>query len=139
MVLRNIESIKEALPEVIQVVMFYNNGTVFQTTFDQHYNVPKLGEDLAEALDHIFKVYKICEFDFSSYKKLIFETDTISVIILKLGEDSNLALFFEKRLDIDQRLKSIRRYIKKIEQLIDMDLSQLLLQEKENENKDLKK
>ncbi|MFX1273557.1 MAG: hypothetical protein ACFFBP_18330 [Promethearchaeota archaeon] len=137
MVLRSIKNIKETLPEVIHVVMFYNNGTVFQTTFEQHYNVPKLGEHLAEALDKIFKVYETCNFDYSDYKKLIFETDKISVMILKLGEDSNIALFFEKQLDIDQKLKSIRRYIKKIEELIDMDLSEIGSQEKEDNKNNL--
>ena len=131
MVLRSVKNIKDALPEVIHVVMFYNNGTVYQSSFDQHYNVPKLGEHLAEALNQIFKVYETCNFGFSDYKKLIFETNKISVIILKLGEDSNIALFFEKEHDINQKLKSIRRYIKKIEELIDMDQSEIETQEKQ--------
>ena len=95
MVLKSIKRIKDALPEVIHIVMFYNNGTVFQSTFDQQINIPKLGEHLAEALNQVFKSYEICNFSFSAYKKLIFETDKMSSIILKLGEDSNIALFFE--------------------------------------------
>ena len=125
MVLNSVKRIKEVLPEVIHVVMFYNNGTVFQCTFDQQYNIPKLGEHLAETLRQVFEVYKACNFDYSEYKKLIFETDKISVIILKLGEESNIALFFEKEMDIDQKLKSIRKYVKRIEELIDMDQSEI--------------
>lgn len=133
MVLNSVKRIKEALPEVIHVVMFYNNGTVFQCTFDQQYNIPKLGEHLAEALNQVFKVYETCNFDYSEYKKLIFETNRISVIILKLGEESNIALFFEKEMDIDQKLKSIRQYIKRIEKLIDMDQSEI--EDEKNDDK----
>jgi hydrogenase maturation factor len=63
------------------------------------------------------------------YKKLIFETDDISISVLKLGEDSNLALFFKKEKGEDLKLQSIRRYIHRIENLIDMDKIELKLQE----------
>ncbi len=133
MVLRSVKRIKEVLPEVEHIVMFYNNGMVFQCTFDQHYNVPKLGEHLAEAVNQFHRIYETCSFDYNNYKKLIFETDKISVIILKLGEESNIALFFKKEIDINQKLQSIRRYIKRIEKLIDMDISEV--QSLENEEK----
>jgi len=138
MVLNSVKRIKEVLPEVEHIVMFYNNGMVFQCTFDQHYNVPKLGEHLAEAVNQFYRIYETCGFDFSDYKKLIFETDKISMIIFKLGEDSNIALFFKKEIDIDQKLKSIRRYIKKIEKLIDMDLSEVQSLENEDNKKESK-
>ncbi len=109
--------------------MFYNHGTVFQTTFEQEINVPKLGENLAEFLNHIKNVYRICNFKLDDYKKLIFETEDISVIILKLGEDSNIALFFKKEEIKDIKLSSIRRYLTRIEELIDMNEKEILLQE----------
>lgn len=125
MVFKSVSRIQKALPEVLHIVMFYNNGTIFQTTMDQQFNIPKLGENIAEALNHLRKLYEFCNFNIVDYKKLIFETDEISMIILKLGEDSNLALFFQKELDINQKLKSIRRYIKKIEELIDVNYAEL--------------
>ncbi|MFX0059742.1 MAG: hypothetical protein ACFE85_08400 [Candidatus Hodarchaeota archaeon] len=136
MVFKNISRIKSALPEVVHIVMFYNNGTVFQTTFEQEINVPKLGENVAEVLNHIKRVYEFCNYSFESYKKIIFETDNISVIILKLGEDSNIALFFKKEEEKDLKLSSIRRYITRIEELIDMDEKELILHEilKKEEN-----
>jgi len=63
------------------------------------------------------------------YKKLIFETEDMSVIILKLGEESNIALFFEREQDKELRLHAIRRYISNIESLIDMDEKELILKE----------
>ena len=129
MVFKNIERIKNALPEVLHVVMFYNNGTVFQTTFEQDINIPKLGENLAELLIHIRKIYDVCNIKLDVYNKLIFETDDISIIILKLGEDSNLALFFKEEQDQDLKLHSIKRYIHRIEHLIDMDNFELKIQE----------
>ncbi|MFX1375084.1 MAG: hypothetical protein ACFFA0_04675 [Promethearchaeota archaeon] len=141
MVFKNILRIKAALPEVKHVVMFYNNGTIFQTTFDQEINIPKLGEHLAEILNHIRKLYEISNHNFEDYRKIIFETDEISIIILKLGEDSNIALFFKKEEEKELKLTAIKRYITRIEELIDMDERELVIQEiiiKEEEIKNLK-
>jgi len=141
MVFKNILRIKAALPEVKHVVMFYNNGTIFQTTFEQEINIPKLGENLAKILDHIRKLYGICNYNFEDYKKIIFETDDMSIIILKLGEDSNIALFFRKEEEKELKLTAIKRYMTRIEELIDMDERELIIQNilsKEEEVKNLK-
>ncbi|MFX0081988.1 MAG: hypothetical protein ACFE94_09570 [Candidatus Hodarchaeota archaeon] len=135
------QRIKAALPEVKHVVMFYNNGTIFQTTFEQDINIPKLGENLAEVLNHIRRLYEICNFTFEDYNKIIFETDDMSIIILKLGEDSNIALFFKKEEEKELKLTAIKRYMTRIEELIDMDEGELIIQEiiaKEEEVKHLK-
>jgi len=129
MVFKNIDRIKTAIPEVLHIVMFYNNGTVFQSTFTQEINMPKLGENLTEFLHRIKNVYEICNFKLNDFKKLIFETKDVSVIILKLGEESNIALFF-KEDDVEGiKLSSIKRYLTRIEELIDMDEKEIFLQE----------
>jgi DNA repair ATPase RecN len=136
-----VQRIKATLPEVKNVVMFYNNGTIFQTTFEQDINIPKLGENLAEVLNHIRRLYEICNFTFENYNKTIFETDDISIIILKLGEDSNIALFFKEEEEKELKLTAIKRYLTRIEELIDMDEGELILQEiiaKEEEIKHFK-
>ena len=138
MVFKSLERIKSALPEVIHVVMFYNNGIIYQTTFEQSFNIPKIGENLAKLVIRVQKIFDLCNFKVGVYKKLIFETDDISMILLKLGEDSNIALFFKKEIDINQHLKSIRRYLKKIEILIDMDKIGIKFQDLEIKEKDLK-
>ncbi|MFX1357373.1 MAG: hypothetical protein ACFFA8_08790 [Promethearchaeota archaeon] len=120
--------------------MFYNNGTIFQTTFGSDVNIPKLGENLAEVLNHIRKIYEFCNMKAEDYKKLIFETEDVSIIVLKLGEDSNIALFFKKEEDKELKLTAIRRYLNRIEDLIDMDANEILFQEilvKEEELKSL--
>ncbi|MBD3342717.1 MAG: hypothetical protein GF353_26695 [Candidatus Lokiarchaeota archaeon] len=128
MVLRNIKKIQDALPEVIHIVMFYDNGTIFQSTFSQEINIPKLGENISELILHIRRVYEISNFKWTNYKELIFETDDISIAILKLGEESNLALFFKKE-EGELEISPIKRYIARIENLIDMDKSELILQD----------
>ncbi|MFW9823685.1 MAG: hypothetical protein ACFFE4_12150, partial [Candidatus Thorarchaeota archaeon] len=136
-----IQRIKATLPEVQHIVMFYNNGMIYQTTFEQEINIPKLGENLAEILSHIRKLYEICNYNLEDYKKIIFETHDTSIIILKLGEDSNIALFFRKEEDHELRLTAIKRYMNRIEELIDMDEKELILQEiltKEEEIKNMK-
>ncbi|MFX0038544.1 MAG: coiled-coil domain-containing protein [Promethearchaeota archaeon] len=141
MVFKNILRIKSALPEVKHVAMFYNNGIIFQTTFEQEINIPKLGENLAEILNHSRKLYEICNYNFEDYKKIIFETSDMSIIILKLGEDSNIALFFKKEEEKELKLTAIKRYMTRIEELIDMDERELIIQEiiiKEEEIKHFK-
>ncbi len=139
MVFKNISRIKASLPEILHIVMFYNNGTVYQTTFEQDINKPKLGENLTELLTHAKLIYEICKFKLDDYKKLVFETADISVIILKLGEDSNIALFFKKEEEKDIKISSIRRYLTRIEELIDMDEREILLQQILAKEDELKK
>ena len=140
MVFKNITRIKSALPEVLHVVMFYNTGTIFQTTFEQEINIPKLGVHLAEVLNHMRKLYDICQIHVEKYEKIIFETENVSIMILQLGEDSNLALFFKQEEDEVLRINKVRRYLTRIEELIDMDKKELIVQEiiaKEEQLKDL--
>ena len=125
MVLKSIKNIQKTLPEVLHIVMFYNNGTVFQTTFEHNINIPKIGENLAEAVHHMLNLFQICNYNIGEYKKLVFEAERISVIILKLGEDSNLALFFKSEDQKDIKISSIRNFIEKIEELVDMDKMEL--------------
>ncbi|TXT60588.1 MAG: hypothetical protein BAJALOKI2v1_90002 [Promethearchaeota archaeon] len=141
MVFKNIQKIKTALPEVIHIAMFYNNGIIFQTTFEEDINVPKLGENLAELVEHIRKVYDASNLEYTHYRKIIIETEDISIVIIKLGEDSNIALFLESEKSEELKLNSIRRYLKKIENLIDMDEKEIIIKEIlriENEVKSLK-
>ena len=109
--------------------MFYDNGTIFQTTFEKDVNIPKLGENLAELIHHVKIVYDISQVKMENYKKLIFETEDTSIIILKLGEESNIALFFKREEDIDLKLSLIKRYIARIETLIDMSEEEIVLEE----------
>jgi len=139
MVFKNINRIKSSLPEVKHVAMFYDNGTIFQSTFEQDINIPKLGENLAEVLYHMRKLYEICQIQLKSYEKIIFESDNISVMILKLGEESNLALFFKKEEDEALRLSAIRRYLAKIEDLVDMDKNEIIFKEILDKEEELKK
>lgn len=129
MVFKSIEKIKAALPEVIHIVMFYNNGITFQTTFEQSINIPKLGENLAQIIGNFNQIYDLTNQESKKYEKIIFETEEVSIIILKLGEDSNIALFFKAEESKELKLHAIKRYLTKIEELIDMDKKELILQE----------
>ena len=129
MVFKNIARIKTALPEVVHIIMFYNNGTIFQTTFEQDINIPKLGELLAKALDKVRKINDICKFKSNDYKKLIFEMEEVTIILLKLGEESNIALIFKNEDSKEINLTPIKRYLSRIEELIDMDKNELVLKQ----------
>ena len=129
MVFKNIFRIKASLPEVIHIVMFYNNGIIFQTTFEQDINIPKLGETLARIIGKARKINEICNFKQTDYRKLIIEMEEVTIIIIKLGEDSNIALVFKNEDSKQINLTPIKRYLSRIEELIDMDKSELIVKQ----------
>ncbi|MFW9904675.1 MAG: hypothetical protein ACFFFH_10105 [Candidatus Thorarchaeota archaeon] len=127
-----IERIKKKLPEVEHIVMFYNDGTVFRTTFEE-VNKPKLGENVSEILANMRRMYEICNYKWEEYNRLVFDTKGVNVIIIKLGENSNLALFFRKiQRKGELRIDTIRRYLKKVENLLDINQDELVIQELES-------
>lgn len=140
MVFKTIARIKAALPEVIHIIMFYNNGTIFQTTFEQDINIPKLGESLAKFLNKARKINEICKFKPNDYKKILLEMEEDTIILIKLGEESNIALIFKNEDSREINLTPIKRYLTRIEELIDMDKNELILKQilaKEEESKTL--
>ena len=107
MVLHDIEKILKKIPEIENLATFYNDGTVFQTTFDKNkVNIPKLGKDLAEILS-LFRNLQEKD-NFKAYRKIVYDAVDVSVIILKLGEQSNLALFFKHEIS-DKVLQNNKR------------------------------
>ena len=129
MVLHDIENLMKNLPEIENVVTFYDDGTVFQTTFDKNQvNIPKLGDDLATILS-VFKNLQ-AKNDFKEYRKIVFDGFSVSVIIFKAGEQSNIALFFKRELS-DKEIQNlqIRKYVDKIQELIDIDRQSLMQRE----------
>ena len=128
MVLRNIERLKDIFPDLLHVAMFYDNGTVFKTTFEQPLNIPQIGANLTQTLKHIETLIELGKFESSEYTKLIYEAKNLVIIILKLGEQSNLALFFRKG-ESEPEMAAIKKYLHDIEKLIDTDKVELDKQE----------
>ena len=133
MVIKTIERIKKTLPEVEHIILFYNDGTVYQTTFEQFeesVNIPKLGENLSELLTHLRTLYSLSNYKFKGFNQLLFNTDDISVLIIKLGEDSNLALFYRTTIEKEElQLESIQRYLIRIQKLTDIGRIELIERE----------
>lgn len=102
---------------------------IFQSTFEQETNIPKLGETLAKILHNARKINDICLFKPEDYKKLIVEMEEVTIILVKLGEDSNIGLFFKNEDSKEINLTPIKRYLTRIEELIDMDKNELILKE----------
>ncbi|OLS32249.1 MAG: hypothetical protein HeimAB125_10920, partial [Candidatus Heimdallarchaeota archaeon AB_125] len=143
MVLKTIERIKQALPEVEHIVMFYNDGTVYQTTFEQFeesVNIPKVGEDLAIILSTFKNLYDLSNYKFKEYNQLLFDTEDTDVLIIKIGENANLALFFRKTVVKGElQIDSIKKYITKIGKLIDIGRIDLVEREIRLNERELKK
>ncbi|UYP44291.1 hypothetical protein NEF87_000576 [Candidatus Lokiarchaeum ossiferum] len=126
MVLRNMKSIKDLIHGVIHIMMFYNNGIVFQTTFPSEKNIPLIGEKLSLIVNQMQNLMKMYDENELSYKKLIYETDNYIIAIIKLGEESNLALLLDNSPTDSLELKKIKKFIDKLEELIDMDKEELV-------------
>jgi hypothetical protein len=125
MVIKTLKKIKNELPGLMDYIMFYNTGIVFQSTFQEKVNIPVICSNLNQIIT-LFKNSLTCyDAPPNDFKKIIFETNIHIIIILKLGEDSNIALFFDKgevkEIDIDP----VQKYLTKLEELIDMDKSEL--------------
>lgn len=105
--------------------MFYTNGTVFQSTFGNEFNIPKLGEDLAQIIQKFSNLIQLYDKEEIDYRKIIYETDKYIIVIIKLGEDSNLALLLDNRVTGDIKIGPIRQYLSKLEEMIDMDKEEI--------------
>jgi predicted regulator of Ras-like GTPase activity (Roadblock/LC7/MglB family)/flagellar biosynthesis chaperone FliJ len=121
MVLKNIRRIQETLPNVLHVIMFYNDGTVFQTTFDPPVNIPKLGVNLSEIIAHFKTLKEFCNMEFGLLKNAIFETKNVIIGIIRIGEESFMAIFMENRGEKGIDFEPIKKYIGRLEYLVDMD------------------
>ncbi len=126
MVLKNIEKIKEKISGIRHVVLFYNNGLIFQTTFPpEEVNIPDLGRNLAQLVNGFEEVLKESRFPPAPFQKIIYETSHIVIIIIALGEDSNLALFLEGGKRSEFSIESIRTYLEQIKLLVDTDKDEI--------------
>ena len=141
MVLNDIDRLMKNIPEIENIVTFYDDGTVFQTTFDKNLvNIPKLGDDLSTIIS-LFTNLK-AKNDFKEFLKIIYDGVNVSLLIFKVGEQSNIALFFKREMT-DKELQNlqIRSYIDRIQQLLDIDQKTLIekeIEKKENEKSSLK-
>ena len=128
MVMKILSKIKEKLPGLLDYIMFYNTGIVFQSTFPENTNVPAICTNLRDIIRLFHKSLDCYEVSTNEYLKIIFETKKYIIIILKLGEDSNIALFFDNEVvsdSTDVNIGSVQKYLNKLEELIDMNKSEL--------------
>ena len=123
MVLENIERLKVAFPDLVHVVIFYDDGIVFQSTFEQSVNMPQVGINLAAFLEHLQKLFATCKLELAPYAKMIFETKDMLIFVLRLVEKTNLALFF--KIEGVSDIVAIRRHLYQIENLVDADRLEL--------------
>ena len=137
MVLNDIERLMKNIPEIENIVTFYDDGTVFQTTFDKNsVNIPKLGNDLSTIISLFTNLQ--AKNDFKEFIKIIYDGANVSLIIFKVGEQSNIALFFKRELS-DKELQNlqIRDYIDRIQELLDIDQRTLIQKDIEKKKYDL--
>lgn len=125
MVIKILKKLKNELPGLLDYFIFYNTGIVFQSTFSENTNVPAICANLNEVIN-MFKNSLTCyDVTPNEYQKIIFETKKHIIFIIKLGEDSNIALFFDNEIVDEVKISSVQKYLNKIEELIDMDKSEL--------------
>ena len=119
------EKIKAKLPGVMEIIMFYNDGTIFQTTLPPNCNIPEFGNDLCQTLVSLAHVLGLYDKKTNQYRKLFYETDKYLLVIIKLGEDSNLALILDNTLQGEFQIAPIQQYIQRLQDLLDMDREEI--------------
>jgi hypothetical protein len=128
MVMKILNKIKRELQGLLDYIMFYNTGIVFQSSFTDNTNIPAICSNLSEIITLFEKSLDCYNVPTNDYLKIIFETKERIIIILKLGEDSNIALFFDNEVvsDVtDVNIGSVQKYLNKLEELIDMNESEI--------------
>lgn len=118
---RIIDRIEAKFPGLLHLVMFYNDGIVFHTSFTTDKEIPTIGEKLGLLLKYARKLIQIESDNKELYKKIIIESNAIIIMIIKIGEESNLAMFLANNPILDLDITPIRKYIKKLEELIDIE------------------
>ena len=125
MVIKILKKLKNELPGLLDYVIFYNTGIIFQSTFSEGTNVPAICANLNEIISKFKNSLLCCDVTSNEYQKIIFESKKYVIFIVKLGEESNIALFFDNKVVDEVKISSVQKYLKKIEELIDMDESEL--------------
>lgn len=136
MILKDLERIKKQFSGLIHIASFYDDGTVFESTFEPPLNIPKIGESLSESIKYLEKLFELCQFEKEQYQNIIYETKNVQVVVLKSGEQSNVALLFRKGEDLPD-ISEIRRHLGKFEIIVDMDKLQLKKYTLEEQKKEL--
>ena len=144
MISHNIEQIKQLLPEVEEVMIFYDDGLVYQSSFDQSAtNIPQCGKELSNILTNIKNLYELVDFKIKGMPTLIFETEGMDMIITKIGERTNLVLFFREIIE-DPTLKmeklaspSVKKQFRALRRLLDIGCIELAQQELNNKIQEL--
>ena len=125
MVLKSISKIQAKLPGLLHVVMFYSNGIVFNSTFDQTQNIPGIGEKLADIMTQFGELIRLHDNQAKPFKKILYETEKYLIVILKLGEDSYIALLLDNQITNEFKIEPIQNYLAKLEEIVDMDQSEI--------------
>ncbi|SRR6056297_596614 len=124
---RLFKKIKDELPHLENAVTFYNDGTVYFSSFprgENEVNTPHLGIKLAEVIKSLHSIQLICEAvpkteEQYKYKRIMYETQQYLIIIIDLGQDSNIALFFKHVKGEDVNISCIKEELDILEDLID--------------------
>jgi hypothetical protein len=126
-----VKRIKEKIDLLENVVTFYNDGMVYFSNFPQEINIPNLGSKFAMILRDLNAIQIISgkqpnvEFEYD-YKRVIYEIKDYIVMIIKLGQDSNIALFFKSENTKKINISCIQEELGIIEKLIDTTEEELV-------------
>ena len=126
-----VEKMKEKLPELEDVVTFYNDGMVYYSSFPDQINTPILGKTLSNLIQNTMSVNELLlEFHDADHiqdklRKIFFEIGGKTVLVLKLGEDSNIALFLAHKRIREIEIKCIKDDLALLEDMIDTTKDEL--------------
>jgi predicted regulator of Ras-like GTPase activity (Roadblock/LC7/MglB family) len=117
MVLMNLDRLKQELPDLDQYVVFFSDGSVFQTSFKAPYNIPKIGETLINVRNSYRELFDLMQVQNQIIKRQIIETPKFLIIIIKIDDLSFIALIFPNDVDLDKNIIRIQKCLQLIESM----------------------
>ncbi|MHA1377506.1 MAG: hypothetical protein ACTSRG_03885 [Candidatus Helarchaeota archaeon] len=149
MVLEILEKIKNDLGPVLKhSAILYADGNVLQSTFSEDINIRGIGENLAEAINHLNKIIELLKYeDTKFFNELIFHTPTyyilairtnivVVLLILDLAKDESE---IRKTWEIHNIYKTISGYLDEIKKLVDWDKHEFEMEELKEETEKVEK
>lgn len=121
MAIEKIQAIHNMLPGVQSVSLFYDNGIIYQTTINHELDIPVIGKNLAHFVQEMQLLAENCKDPEDKYQKMTIDTEKSVYIILRLGEQSNMALKFIKAEYQKNSLGKIEEIIEKLKNVVDLN------------------
>jgi len=117
--LKSIENLVKAFPNLVDYLMFFKDGTVIQTSFKPPMNIPKMSESLLHICQDFQQFEEVCQYEKEPVVRHLFETVKYFIFILEFEDSLYLALVLDKNAGGETKYNLLRKNLEWLEQKIE--------------------